>query len=222
MMNIWLVFHETSQPHQLSATHVRPCWFSCLKEHILSCCGYGMWVFGEKRGWEKGKFMGNDIATTEYLRFANSWLSYAHFFTELSVALIQMRSEEQNMFLSFFKEKFARLLSSAKPLESFALMNNISYGECLCDFHGVVTPPPTNFDAWRLLLFFAKVHLHTTSCKLTKVGNGSLIQGSFSWRGEERVDQGVMYWTLYSTKWDPELSCLWTITEKTFRAMFAP
>lgn len=86
-------------------------------------------------------------------------------------------------FFRFFKEKFARLLSSAKPLESVALMNNISYGECLCDFHGVVTPPPTNFDAWRLLLFFAKVHLHTTSCKLTRVGNGSLIQGELFLQG---------------------------------------
>lgn len=58
-------------------------------------------------------------------------------------------------------------LSSLKPLEGFALMNNISYVECLCDFHGAITPLPPNFDALRLLLFPAKVLLHTTSYKLT-------------------------------------------------------
>lgn len=58
-------------------------------------------------------------------------------------------------------------LSSLKPLEGFALMNNISYVECLCDFHGVITPLPPNFDALRLLLFPTKVLLHTTSYKLT-------------------------------------------------------
>lgn len=58
-------------------------------------------------------------------------------------------------------------LSSLKPLEGFALMNNISYVECLCDFHGVITPLPPNFDALGLLLFPTKVLLHTTSYKLT-------------------------------------------------------
>lgn len=208
MMNIWLVFHETSQPHQLGATDVRPCWFSCLKEHIPSCCSYGMAVFGEKKGREKGKFMGNDIAATRYLRFANSWLNYIHSFPSPCSLLLRYRCDPRSG-IGFFrccfffsKEKFATLLSSAKPLESFALMNNISYGECLCDFHGVVTSLPTNFDAWRLLLFFAKVLLHTTSCKWTRVGNGSLVRGEHLSRrgGVGGQEEGFLYWTLYCTK----------------------
>lgn len=54
------------------------------------------------------------------------------------------------------KKGFMTPLSSLKPLEGFALMNNISYVECLCDFHGVITPLPPNFDALRLLLFPTK------------------------------------------------------------------
>lgn len=151
-------------------------------------------------------------------------------FTLLSAAPLHMRSEEWNRFFSllvvvfFSKEKFATLLSSAKPLESFALMNNISYGECLCDFHGVVTSPPTNFDAWRLLLFFAKVLLHTTSCKWTRVGNGSLVQGErLSRRGGGRAGRRVsildtVLYKIRHTRTHCQTFCLalWTITEKTF------
>lgn len=68
----------------------------------------------------------------------------------------------------FSKKGFMTPLSSLKPLEGFALMNNISYVECLCDFHGVITPLPPNFDALRLLLSLTKVLLHTTSYKLTQ------------------------------------------------------
>lgn len=103
-------------------------------------------------------------------------------------------------------------------------------GECLSDFHGVVTSRPTNFDAWRLLLCFAKVLLHTTSCKLTRVGNGSLAQGEhLPRRGGGRAEEGFICWTLCSTKWDtknpPKKTfslALRTIAEKTLGTMFVP
>lgn len=83
-------------------------------------------------------------------------------------------------------------LSSLKPLEGFALMNNISYVECLCDFHGVITPLPPNFDALRLLFFPTKVLLHTTSYKLTlelEIEDSTKLQLS--------MEKGVLQRNLY-------------------------
>lgn len=168
MMNTWLVFHEISQPHGAALLMWDLVDLAVRKRTAPSLQNWDIGLWG-KRGGEKGKFVGNDIAEVDGWDCLISLPLIPTLLSSTARLLIPFQGVASFFLFYFFQEKekkekktqsFMTPLLSFNPAEGVASMNSVLCVKCLCEFSRVVALLPLNFDALRSQVLFCKVLLH--------------------------------------------------------------